>query len=154
MSIRWLFIPTLVFLVSSCAQTVVLPVDEALTHDEIVNRLKTLFEKEVVMASDLLFVRGVPEEKISDTRTRLRYGHTTPQPPPGLYTPAVSFDWTFIEINTSQRGSVRISVRTYRRGNFIDRRQYEAEEQIAARLSILQERANSALQRTPASGHR
>jgi hypothetical protein len=154
MNARRSLVSMLAFLLVGCTETVVLPVDEGLAHDEIVSRLKKLFEQELMTASDLVFARGAPEERISDTETRLTYRHMTPRPPPSLYTPAVAYDWTFIDIDTSQQGNVRISVRTYRRGNFIHDRQHEAESKIAAQLSVLKERANSALQRTPASGRR
>lgn len=97
------------------------------------------------MASDLMLVTP-SENRVSNTKTRITYQHTTPQSPPALYTPAPSYDWTIVEIDTSRKGTVEISVKTYRRGNFIHDRRYETESQIIKRISTLKERANKSLQ--------
>ena len=135
-----------------CAESLVLPVDETLTHDEVVGRLKKLMKDNFVLSYDMTFLFDGSEERASPTITRLRYQHSTPQPPPGLYTPAVSYDWTIIDIDTSQRGEVKLSVETYRRGNFTNDRQRETESKIVEKLSILKERANKSLQAAPKSG--
>ncbi len=135
-----------------CTESIVLPVDQTLAHDEIVERLKTLFKDEVVLADDAPFFIGGSEERISPAKTRLMYRHLMTQPAPSLYTPNVSYDWTFIDIDSSQEGEVRISAKTYRHGNFINSRQREAESRIIKSLSILKERANKSLQPTAKRG--
>lgn len=135
-----------------CTESIVLPVDQTLAHDEIVERLKTLLRNEIVLTDDTPFFIGGSVERISPTKTRVTYQHLTPQPAPSLYTPNVSYDWTFIDIDTSQRGEVRISAKTYRHGDFINSRQREAESKIIKSLSILKERANKSLQPTAKSG--
>lgn len=134
-----------------CAQSIVLPVDGTLSHGEIVERLKKLLKDEIVLAYDITFLTGGSEERVSPTKTRLTYRHSTPQPATSLYTPNVSYDWTLIEIDTFQKGEVRISVKTYRRGNFISSRQHEAESKIMKNLSVLKERADKLLQPTARS---
>jgi hypothetical protein len=130
-----------------CTESIVLPVDETLSHVEIVGRLKKILNDEVVLSyGQTMLFGGGEEERISPTKSRLLYQHSTPQPPPSLYTPAVSYDWTLLDIDTSQKGEVRISVKTYRRGNLINDRQHEVESQILRNLSNLKERANKSLQ--------
>jgi hypothetical protein len=150
MSLRRLFLAISVFCLYGCAGTASLPVDEDLSHDEIVRRLTNLLKQEAV-SWDMI---PQSETKLSATRTELRYGHITPRPAPSLYTPAVAYDWTDIDIDTSQRGHVRISVKSYRPGNFMSERLNERESKIAEAFDGFKERANSALQRTPASGRR
>jgi hypothetical protein len=135
-----------------CAESIVLPVDETLTHDEIVSRIKTLLKEELILSYNMTFLVGGSEERVSPSITRLRYQHTTPQTGPSLYTPGVSYDWTFIDIDTATKKAVRISIKTYRRGNFIDDRQHDAEIKLKEKLSVLKERANQSLQATPKSG--
>lgn len=137
---------------AGCTESIVLPVDETLAHDEIVGRLKKLIKDDIVLTYDLTFLFDGSEERVSPTMTRLRYQHSTPQPPASLYTPAVSYDWTFIDIDTSKKGEVKISVETYRRGNFMNDRQHEAESKIIKNISILKERANKLLQPMPKDG--
>lgn len=135
-----------------CTESIVLPVDKILTHDEVVKRLRQLFKDEVVLAYDIFFIIDGSEERVSPTRTRLTYQHSTPQPATSLYTPNVSHDWTVIDIDTSRKGEVRISAKTYRAGNFVDSRRREVESKILKDLSILKERAGKSLQQTATGG--
>lgn len=137
---------------AGCTGSIVLPVDKALAHEEIVGRLKKLLKEEIVLLYGTTFLMGGSEERVSPTVTRLTYSHSTPQPATSLYTPNVSHDWTFIYIDTSRRGEVKISVETYRQGDFINRRRRKAESKIIEDLSILKERANKLLQTTAESG--
>jgi len=150
MSLWRLLLAVSAFWLYGCAGTATLPVDEGLPHDEIVRRLQKLIKEEAV-SWDMV---SQSETKVSATRTELRYGHITPRPAPSLYTPAVAYDWTDIDIDTSQQGYVNISVKSYRPGNFINERLYDRESKITEALAALKERANNALQRTPASGRR
>ena len=129
-----------------------LSVDEALSHEEVVGRLKKIFEEEFILTYGTTFLMGGSEKRVSATVTRLTYSHSTPQPATGLYTPNLSHDSTSIYIDTSRQGEVKISVKTYRRGDFIDSRQREAESKIIHNLSILKERADISLQSRARSG--
>lgn len=137
---------------AGCTGSIVLPVDKALAHEEIVGRLKKLLKEEIVLLYGTTFLMGGSEERVSPTVTRLTYNHATPQPATSLYTPNVSHDWTSIYIDTSRQGEVKISVKTYRRGDFINSRQREAESKILENLSILKERANKLLRSSAGSG--
>jgi hypothetical protein len=150
MSLGRLFLIVSALWLYGCAGTATLPVDEGIPHDEIVLRLQKLLKEEAV-SWDMV---ANSETKLSASRTELRYGHITPRPAPSLYTPAVVYDWTVIDVDTSQPGYVTISVKSYSPGNFINERLYERESKITEALASLRGRANSALQRTPASGRR
>lgn len=135
-----------------CTESIVLSVDKTLAHEEIVGRLKKLLKEEFILAYGTAFLMGGSEERVSPTVTRLTYSHSTPLPSTSLYTPNISHDWTSIYINTSRQGEVKISVKTYRRGDFINSRQREAESRILKNLSILKERANKLLRSSARSG--
>ncbi len=138
---------------AGCAGVVVLPIDEGLSHDQIVNRLKKLIKEKSVLtyydekdATELdcgwTFLSKLWEKQVSPTRTRIMYQHSRMKPGSPLNTVGWSYDWTFIDIETSEKGLVKIIVKTYREGTLIDSRHYETESKLIKNLSILKERAN------------
>ena len=112
-------------LLVGCAETVVLPVEGTLSHQETVKRVRILLKDLVIVAGGASFFVAPSEKRETEHRTLFSYQHLTPQAPPALYTPAVSYDWTVIEIDTSNRRQLTLSVKTYRRGSFFDERQRE-----------------------------
>jgi len=138
---------------TGCVKTIDFPVSNSLSHDEIVKRLKQLFMKESVIISRLLsssngielsFGKGI-DNKISKTKTYVRYSHLTPQPSPSLHTPSQTYVWTIVDIDTSKKNIVQISVKSYRHGNFIDSRLREMETYILNNLKVLKQKANKQL---------
>lgn len=141
-------IPVLaVALLVGCAQAVELPVDPSLTHDEVVDRVEKLLKDEhVTRVYDLGILHGASEKRLSATATRLKY---LPPRRPSEMNPALpdpGREWTNIDIDTARPGFVRIVVRSYRRGAFVDLRQPETESRIVRALAVLQDRADRSLQ--------
>ena len=95
----------LLIALAGCAESVVLPVDASLTHEEIVGQLKALLKDEIGSSYNMTFLVSGSEERVSPSMTRLRYQHTTPQIPPSLYTPGVSYDWTTLDIDNAMQKS-------------------------------------------------
>lgn len=129
----------LLFLLAGCSETIVLPVSSELTHEEIVSRIKKLIRRETTLAfpSDIMLI-SLPEEQISATQTTLSFQNMKVEfSSPLQTTPAYSL--TVIEVDTSEKGVVEITINTGHGG-------VNVEEKV---LEILKERANKALETTP-----
>lgn len=117
-------------LLAGCVRSIVLYADPELPHEEAVSRLTRLFKEEAVLNEDM--ANGA-ERRLSATRTQVAYGATV------------------FEFNTSDRGFVRVSFKTYRPGDVMDQRLPESEDAIARRLVSIRKRADDVLRRPPSS---
>jgi hypothetical protein len=116
-------------LLTGCVRSIVLYADPELAHEEAVSRLTKLFKEEAVLDGEMA---SGSERKLSATRTQVIY------------------DRTVFEFNTSDRGYVRVSFKSYRPGSFLDERLPESEAAIAKRLVSIRKRADDALLRPSA----
>lgn len=117
-------------LLTGCVRSIVLYADPELPHEEAVSRLTQLFKQQAVLDGGMA---GGAERKLSATRTQVRYGGTV------------------FEFNTSARGYVRVSFKSYRPGNFMDERLPEAEAALAKKLVSIRKQADEDLRKPPSN---
>jgi hypothetical protein len=117
-------------LLAGCVRSIVLYADPELAHEEAVSRLTQLFKDEAVLEGNV--TRGA-ERRLSATRTQVAYGPTV------------------FEFNTSARGYVKVSFKSYRPGDFMDERLPESEAAVAKKLVSIRKQADDVLRRPPSN---